>query len=238
MHFSEVDGCPVPTDITPLIMTVKKKTGATLVSCYRGQDPNAQAILRKNGKQNQKQLWDGWNERRPGYNPANPPGKSTHECKNDGVAYAGPAGMPLKSWQVGQDWDIPHVASVVAEYRRQGVEATVTYPNSSRERQHVNIRKAPKFKLPFKNLARGMRSPRVYSLRKNLAFVKDPESRKPYLSSSKRVGGGSSLFFDEMMYHALREFQRDHALKDTGVYDYRTAKQMAASVRFAKRRKK
>jgi murein L,D-transpeptidase YcbB/YkuD len=235
MKFKELDGCPVPADIFPLMSVVGRKAHATLQSCYRGQDPEAQPILRKFGKKNQAQLYQMFLNGTG--NPANKPGQSTHECRNDGVAYAGPVGMPLKSWQVGQDWDIPHVAAVVAEYRRQGVEATVTYPHSSRERQHVNIRKAPKFKV-FVNLKRGQRSPRVYSLRKNLAFVMDPEARKPYLPSSKRIGGGSSLYFDDMMYHALREFQRDHGLKDTGVYDYRTAKQMAASVRFAKRRKK
>lgn len=235
MKFVAVDGSPVPSDIAPLVIAVKKKTGATLNSCYRGQDPNAQPILKKYGKKNQAELYRLYRQGKG--NPANRPGQSTHECRNDGVAYALPVGVLLRSWQVGQDWSISHVDQVVAEYRRQGVEATVTYPNSSRERQHVNIRKAPKIKV-FVKLKLGSKSARVFIVRKNLALVRDPESRKPYLPSARRVGGGSSLYFDKSLGAALREYQSDHGLRADGIYDYRTAKQLNASVRFANRRKK
>jgi hypothetical protein len=43
----------------------------------------------------------------PGANPANGPGQSTHERRNDGIAYPGPVGEQLEYWQVGMDWDNP-----------------------------------------------------------------------------------------------------------------------------------
>src|SRR5574338_641730 len=55
------------------------------------------------GKKSQYQLWYGWIHRLPGYNPANSPGRSSHEIRSDGVAYRGPVGRKLKWWQLGLD---------------------------------------------------------------------------------------------------------------------------------------
>lgn len=232
--FVAIDGCPCPVQIADEIREIKRLSGATLVSMYRGSVGNAPALLRANGKKTQKQLWlmslNGTG------NPANRPGQSTHEGFNDGVAYKGPVGMKLEPWQTGMDWDIPHVHAVVSAARTKKWIATVTYPNSSRERQHVNFRKEPVL-IVFKSLKRGALSPRVRSVRRMLAYVMDPQAKKPYLLSGRRQKG-SQLYFDAQMYHALREYQRDHGLKDDGIYGYRTAKQLAASVRFRKNKDK
>jgi len=234
-RFRDIDGCPVPVEIADEIIAIKARSGATLVSCYRGSDPDARKILRKHGKKTQRELWR--ESQQPGSSiRANPPGYSTHELFNDGVAYSSRRGAKLKPWQVGQDWDIPHVRAVVGAASSLGFIATVTYPNSSYERQHVNFRKEPKLKI-FRSLKRGQRSPRVSVIRKNLAYVLDPQSRKPYLHSANRLNGSNS-YFDDTLYHALREFQRDHGLEDDGVYGYRTAKQLAASVRFRNSKEK
>lgn len=232
--FVAIDGCPCPVQIADEIREIKRLSEGTLVSMYRGSVGNAPAILWANGKKTQTQLWvmflNGTG------NPANRPGESTHEGFNDGVAYKGPAGMKLEPWQTGMDWDIPHVRAVVDAARTKKWVATVTYPHSSRERQHVNFRKEPVL-IVFKSLKKGSLSPRVPSIRRNLAYVLDPGAKKPYLVSGKRAKG-SQIYFDDLMYHALREYQRDHGLKDDGIYGYRTAKQLAASVRFRKNKDK
>ena len=82
----------------------------------------------------------------PGANPANRPGQSTHERRNDGIAYPGPVGEQLEYWQVGMDWDNPPAAMAAAH--KLGWIATTTYPLSAHETQHVNFRKEPETGLP------------------------------------------------------------------------------------------
>src|SRR4051812_22199073 len=98
-----VECCPVPTKLVPVLETILRESGASLQSCYRAAD--AEALLHRCGKHSQAELYNGRLRRLPGYNPANPPGRSTHELRNDGVAYAGWAGRRLHYWQVGLDVD-------------------------------------------------------------------------------------------------------------------------------------
>ena len=231
MKFEVIDACPVPAKLAPVVRRIKAKSGATLVSCDRSRA--AEPLLRRHGKSSQAQLYQMFLNGTG--NPANRPGQSTHERRNDGVAYRGPVGMPLRYWQVGMDWDIPHVQAVIRAARAEGFTASVTYPNSSRERQHVNFRREPRLRPVFRALKRGVISPRVASVRSSLELVRDPESRRPYLSRANAPR--NRAFFDEGLYHALREFQRDHGQHDDGVYGVQTARQLAASVRFRKRAK-
>lgn len=237
--YDEIDGCPVPKDfgMADAVREVKKRTGSQLTSCYRGDDPVAVRILRKNGKKNQRQLWN--ESQLPGSQiRANPPGVSTHEGFNDGVAFRFPArGGRIKPYQVGMDWRISEVRAVVLAFNKLGMEAVVTYPNSVYEKQHVNCHKRPKAAKLFKRLREGQRSVRVAKIRRDLAYVYDPQSRKPYLRSAKRKHG-SNWFFDRGLARALRDFQFDHGLKPDGVYGYRTSRQLAASVRFRRRQEK
>lgn len=229
-----VDNCPVPAKLAEEIRTIKKNTGAVLQSCYRGRD--AEALLKRLGKQSQSQLYQGFIQGRPGYNPANPPGHSTHELYNDGVAYSGPSGMRLRYWQVGMDWDVNHVQDVVREAARLGFTASVTYPTSIRERQHVNFRKEPIINL-FKNLKEGMYSPRVVAIRRHLAYIPSPKTHKPYLPSPEREHG-KQTYFDHALERAIKQFQKDHGQHVDGIYGIQTARQLNTSARYHKNKAK
>lgn len=235
MKFEQIDGCPCPADLAPVLRRIRERirkgTNPSFIytSIYRGSDPGAASILKKFGKASQAWLYRAyWVLHLPGYRPANRPGQSTHELRNDGVAYRGPVGMVLAPYKVGIDSS--SAAQFVAEAAREGLTATVTYPGNPLESQHANFRKAPKIKL-FRALKRGQRSPRVSKIRKSLAYVRSPHTGKPYLAAAKRARG-SQWFFDDDLYHALRAFQRDHHQKDDGIYGLQTARQLAVSVRF------
>lgn len=132
-----------------MLRILLKRSGASLQSCYRGDD--ARLLLNRLGKQSQAQLWEGFQDHRPGYYPANPPGYSTHELHSDGAAYPSvPRGGRLAWWQCGIDIDDAHVPAFIAEAKKLGYDVWRPYPTGS-EYHHVNFRKAP-------------RAPRVKSL--------------------------------------------------------------------------
>lgn len=224
MKFAVVDSCPVPARLAPVLGEIKKRTGATLNSCDRS--PEAEPILRRLGKMSQRQLYAGWVARRPGFNPANPPGRSTHERRNDGVAYHGRAGKRLRWWQVGMDWS--NAAGVVKAAAGLRFTASVTYPANPREQHHVNFRKAPRLKL-FVNLKRGARGARVKKLTRYLAIARAPETKVPYLPRAQK-------HFDANVEAALKRFQRDHHQASDGIYGQQTARQLAVSARYWKDR--
>ena len=99
MEFVVIDDCPVPDQLADEIRKIKQISGATLNSCDRS--PEAEPILAEFGKHSQKQLYDMFIHHAPGANPANRPGQSTHERRNDGIAYPGPLGEQLEYSQVG-----------------------------------------------------------------------------------------------------------------------------------------
>jgi hypothetical protein len=137
-----VQGCAVPRKLAPFLRVALKQSGARLQSCYRGAD--AAALLHALGKHTQEELWDGWQHRRPGFNPANPPGRSTHELRNDGVAYKRwPVGWRIPSWACGIDLDDAHVDHFIVVCARHGWKVTRTYPTSPGESHHVNLRRPP-----------------------------------------------------------------------------------------------
>lgn len=142
MRYALIDGKPVPAQMAPAMRAVKARTGATLVSCLRDQAAVGWARRRGARLQSQPELWNGWVRRLPGVNPANPPGFSTHELRNDGPAYPNlPRGARLPWWAAGQDWEPAKVPAVIAAYRALGWLVTRTYPSSLREAQHVNVRR-------------------------------------------------------------------------------------------------
>lgn len=228
MNFEIIDSCPVPAALAPELREIKKRSGATLQSCDRS--PEAEPLLAKLGKKSQRQLYAMFLAGTG--NPANRPGQSTHERRNDAIAYAGPLGMPLRYWQVGMDWDIPHVAAVVRAAASLGFTATVTYPNSSGERQHTNFRKEPKLNL-FKAIKPGQRDPRVPKLKRQLAYIHDPNTDKPYLPATfRQVRGRKHYGAGADFVQALKAFQYDHGQSPDGIYGRQTARQLATSVRF------
>jgi len=152
MKYVAVQGCPVPTKLAPFLRQILAESGAHLQSCYRGVD--AEALLHKLGKSSQRELYVGYLKRLPGYNPANPPGRSTHELRNDGVAYTRrtpggthpgqwAAGDKLPWWACGIDIDDAHVTAFIKAARKHGWTVARTYPTSRAEYHHVNFRKPP-----------------------------------------------------------------------------------------------
>src|SRR4051812_14977149 len=119
LRYAVIDGCPVPRLLAGKVRELKRAVpGARLQSCYRGTD--AESLLRRLGKSSQRALWLLWQRRAPGANPANPPGRSTHELRSDGVAYPGPVGRKLSYWQVGMDWDDAHIEALIRAAKRRG----------------------------------------------------------------------------------------------------------------------
>lgn len=98
-------------------------------------------VAERFGKSSQAALWLCWQQRRPGCNPANPPGRSTHELRSDGVAYRGPVGRRLLWWQLGLD--VENAAGLVRWLNNHGYLAHRPYESRS-ERHHVNFRRNPR----------------------------------------------------------------------------------------------
>jgi hypothetical protein len=95
MKFVLIDECPAPESIAPYIKMVLERAGQTATSIYRGND--AAQLLHAYGKHTQAQIHHMY--------PAisNPPGRSQHELRSDGVGNPGPVGRKLEPWEVGVD---------------------------------------------------------------------------------------------------------------------------------------
>lgn len=92
------------------------------------------------GKLSQYALYMGWLAHRAGFNPANPPGRSTHELRSDSVAYRGPIGRPLTWWQLGHD--VSDADGLLQVLNRLGYSAFRPYSSGS-EQHHINLRVSP-----------------------------------------------------------------------------------------------
>ncbi len=227
MKFEVIDNCPVPVHLAPVIHEIKRRTGATLNSCDRS--PEAEPFLKrcKPAKMSQRELYEGFRLGKPGFNPANQPGLSTHERRNDGVAYPGPAKFPLPYWCVGMDWE--NADGVIEAAGRLGFTAARTYPLSAREQHHLNFRKEPKLNL-LKPLRLGDKGFRVARMAKQLASITDGEGRR-YLERGQGV-------FDATLEAALRRFQADWDQDVDGVYGVQSSRQLAVALRAAKEKQK
>lgn len=97
MRMRVIDGCPAPATIAPYIYVVLRGERMRATSIYRGED--AKTLLHRNGKRTQAEIYAD-----PAYRGrANPPGRSSHELRSDGVSRPGPVGRALQEWQVGVD---------------------------------------------------------------------------------------------------------------------------------------
>jgi len=141
-RYVDVQGAAVPRQLAVVILPSLHAVGATIFSCYRGQDPQGVAILHKHGKRTQYQLWYGYVHGWPGYAPANRPGTSTHELRSDGYAYPGPSGRHLEWWQCGMDIDDGHVDAFIRHLASRGINAHRPYGYGA-ELHHVNLRTEP-----------------------------------------------------------------------------------------------
>lgn len=128
-----VDGTPTYGSLAYILQRQKQRgwTGSLTSSDRR------RGVPERFGRRSQYALYQCWINRVPGCNPANPPGRSTHEQRSDGLAYAGPPGRLLEPWQLGMD--VTQTETLIRLARADGFDLRLTYPGSVRERQHVNL---------------------------------------------------------------------------------------------------
>lgn len=131
------DGAPVNQGLAAVLQDARAH-GAffTVVSGDRRR-----GVAERFGKKSQAALFNCWVARVPGCNPANPPGRSTHELRSDGVAYRGPVGRKLSWWQLGLD--ISGATSLLATLDRLGYKVRRPYPDG-REAHHLNFTANPR----------------------------------------------------------------------------------------------
>lgn len=217
MVFKVIDRCPVPAELYEELVEIKSETGVTYNSIDRS--PEAESLLHKNGKKSQKELYECWRNRTPGCNPANPPGFSTHERRNDGVAYDVPRGAKLDYWQVGID--STNSRSIIGESKRRGWVCTLTYPSSPVEGHHVNFRKEP---VAFEAIKLNDRGPRVKELTTLLRDIRDPIRWVRYLPHRY-------VTFSPIVQDAVKKFQHDHNQKIDGIVGSNTWEQLLVANR-------
>lgn len=229
MAFVIFSGNVAPRRLVPLLTVVQQETGCSYASIYRGSE--ATGLLHQLGKLSQAELYDGWVQRRPGFNPANPPGRSTHELRNDGVAYRGRAGRKLRWYQCGIDVDDEHVDDFIKACNRHRWHAHITYPNTPSEHHHVNLTRRPRFGpavwwrvRPVQLHSRG---PRARSVIRLLRGTMSPVTHERYLKPQGTPGRVITPHHVE----AIKHFQRDHHQKADGVVGLQTYRALRAAHR-------
>lgn len=230
MQFAVIDSCPVPVQAAPMVARVKAASGETLNSCFRGEE--AKALLKRLGKMDQPTLYWGYVNRLPGFNPANPPKNSPHECYSDGVSPPGYSrGTRIPDIMCGQDWS--NGPRVISFYQSQGIPAYRPYM-AGNEVQHVGMGKIPKTGV-WLNV--GMRDKKVIDLKRRLAFVPRPKKNggRPYYTPDA-AARKSNVFTDELE-KAVKFFQRDHGMVGDGVVGPATWAQLSYSTAYWKKRK-
>jgi hypothetical protein len=138
--FLVIDGCPCPRDVAPYVYLVLRRAGQTAASIYRGEDPEAKAILHRHGKHTQAEI------HRMYPSISNPSGQSMHDLHSDGVAKRGPVGRHLEEWEVGVDSgtnDPAAKARIEAAARHYGLQVYHPYSRGV-EGHHWGFRVKPR----------------------------------------------------------------------------------------------
>jgi peptidoglycan hydrolase-like protein with peptidoglycan-binding domain len=222
VKYDLIDCCPAPVKLLPVLTEIKRVSGCTYQSIARMDA--VEDLLAKCHKHTQRYLYEHQNE--PGFNPANPPGYSTHELRSDGVAYRFiRRGLPLPFyWMIGIDIDDADVDEARRVALNHGWLLIQPYPSGS-EHHHVNFVRAPIIRRP--QLKKGDKGRRVRKLirdMKYLVHVKGKNKGKQYLT-------GSHSSFDGEVVTAVRAYQREHNLRPDGQVGIHTAANIKASVR-------
>lgn len=97
-------------------------------------------VAERYGKKSQAALYAGFIAHKLGFNPANPPGRSSHELRSDAVAYKGPVGRPLPWWGLGLD--VSESDQLLKTLARLGYSVRRPYRSGS-EAHHINFTKSP-----------------------------------------------------------------------------------------------
>ncbi len=103
-----------------------------------------EGVAERFGKMSQAALFRGWVQRRPGFNPANPPGRSSHELRSDGNwVYDRPAGATLPNYMLGLDVVCGSTAAPIVRWLNEhGYSAVCPYPDT-REAHHMVFTRDP-----------------------------------------------------------------------------------------------
>jgi hypothetical protein len=135
MSLLVIQGSPCNPALAPYFALLVKWSNAHVNDIYRGED--AKAILHAHGKHTQREIHELY--------PAisNPPGRSTHELRSDGVAYPGPIGRQLEWWQEGIDVNDGDVAAMKLHATRHGWQLFQPY-HSGVEFHHLNFKIRPR----------------------------------------------------------------------------------------------
>jgi hypothetical protein len=198
VSYEIVGGCVAPARLAPFLRTLQAETGCIYASIYRGSD--ADPLLHRLGKHDQGEEYHLYiTGQEP--NPANPPGRSTHECKSDGVPYPGPIGRQLEPWQCGIDVDDAHVPAMIAAAARHGWVLFQPYPGG-REYHHLNFRFEPKSPLIDLRVGDTGVLVRILSIRLHILGYFKPRR---------------SDIFGRRVHGALVAFQQDYGLQVDGV---------------------
>lgn len=129
-HTVAFDGTPVFRGLARMLQDARKNGwSGSLTSADRRR-----GVPEKYGKLSQYALYMGWLARRPGFNPANPPGYSTHELRTA-------SGRPLPWWGLGMD--VTESDELVRVLNRLGYSAYKPYSSPS-EQHHINLRRNPR----------------------------------------------------------------------------------------------
>ncbi len=134
------DGVPVFRGLALMLQDARDRGWTGTLNSADRRD----GVAERYGKRSQAALYAGWVRRQAGFNPANPPGRSTHELRSDGVAYRGPVGRPLSWWQLGLD--VSEAEELRAVLNRLGYSAFRPYADG-REAHHVNLKRNPRRRL-------------------------------------------------------------------------------------------
>lgn len=222
---------PVPAKLAPELRAMGFGKDIVLTSCLRNQ--GAVDFARRRGCQlsSQAELYNGFVQGRPGFNPANPVGQSTHELRSDGAAFRWiPRRAAIRYWMVGIDCVMKNGGSAVATVRaraaKRGWTFTLTYPGNSRETHHGNFRKEPVLNI-FSPLRKGKsKGLRVRQMTGRLAYI----GYLPGVSPKTGTGG-----FGAKVEEAVKAFQKRHHQKVDGIYGVHTHRQLLASVAHTKK---
>lgn len=212
-------GRPLPYKLGMLMEELLKEIGISYInSGLRTQAAVTWARGQGAVLSSQAELYQGYITGQPGYNPANPPGYSTHERRSDGVAFPQwTRGLPIPWWACGIDIDPGYIPSLISAARKRGWIVSITYPGNPSEGHHVNFRREPKFSI-FKPLKRGSRGRRVKKLTRRLKYLGRWEG-KPVKGYGPRVE------------KAVKEFQKKNHLVADGVVGPRTMRQININFR-------
>jgi hypothetical protein len=126
------DGVPTQRGLA-LLLARARRVG------WKGQlnsSDRRKGVAERFGHQSQAALYAGFQKGLPGFNPANPPGFSSHELRSDGSALFGYRGRKLPWYEMGLDVDQDDALQM--RLREMGVDARHPYSTPS-EAHHLNV---------------------------------------------------------------------------------------------------